>query len=348
MSRKRDTMATDPFETLSPEHKRRRSGDPEAKRVLPAHRTSDGELDGKEAPSAEDRPVSDIPDAEVRESSSPAGVGAGQGEALEPELKNQDEAAVTLRRSNRPMVRGLPPSDVSPFMSFTPLSACSLKGHHDIATLLIEAGAEVNLSDRAGDTALNRACFGGHTPLAKLLLDSRAQINQCNLSGVSALHFAATMGREETVKFLIERKACLNKKDSQHGMTPLMDAARRGRLAVCKHLVWAGADMTLRNQPPQRQARRQGHMWAPSLHRLFNKTAEDYARQNNHDRVAEFLAEESAGMQRFMPEPSGRDALAERVMRRDLESPGFVIPQLLAKVAPMVLPQMPEAPTSSQ
>ena len=59
---------------------------------------------------------------------------------------------------------------------------------------LIRAGADVNVGDKYGQTALRRAVFGGHMEIVKLLLDAGADVHAANKDGWSALTVAAHMG----------------------------------------------------------------------------------------------------------------------------------------------------------
>jgi len=60
-------------------------------------------------------------------------------------------------------------------------SAC---GRSDIATLLLEAGADVNATTIRGDTPLHNACFGGWLEIVKLLCSAGANVRE---SGVPPL-----------------------------------------------------------------------------------------------------------------------------------------------------------------
>jgi len=65
-------------------------------------------------------------------------------------------------------------------------------GHTEIVKLLIQAGANVNLSDRAGFTPIASAAYSGHGQIVKLLIDAGADI-QAPASGshcYSALEYA--------------------------------------------------------------------------------------------------------------------------------------------------------------
>ena len=56
------------------------------------------------------------------------------------------------------------------------MSACQ-NGHVDIAKLLLEEGAQVDLQKKSGWSALMSACQNGHIDVAQLLLEKGAQVN---------------------------------------------------------------------------------------------------------------------------------------------------------------------------
>ena len=54
-------------------------------------------------------------------------------------------------------------------MNVTPLTNAALRGHKEIAELLISKGADVNARDKSGFTPLNWASNQGHTAVVELL-----------------------------------------------------------------------------------------------------------------------------------------------------------------------------------
>lgn len=87
------------------------------------------------------------------------------------------------------------------------LAAASIGGHAAVARLLIDAGAQVNISDQlltSYKSPLWLAACRGHTELVKLLLDQGAHINENNAS-YNPLIQAAREGHVETVALLLSR-----------------------------------------------------------------------------------------------------------------------------------------------
>jgi hypothetical protein len=131
----------------------------------------------------------------------------------------------------------------------TPLH--ELAGHlhceGDEATMivLLDAGASMSARDNDGATPLHAAAIGGHYEAAKLLLDRGADI-QISAQQLTPLHFSAYAGKPEVTRLLIERGAdVFAEKD---GMNPLYMAQQpshsteSGKLEVIQILEQAMAD----------------------------------------------------------------------------------------------------------
>ena len=86
--------------------------------------------------------------------------------------------------------------------------------------LLIEGGADVNLRDGQGPTALHTAASAGNDPSLKLLVETGAGVNTTDATG--AMH-AARAGKHTSVKMLIEAGAHVNIVN-HHGETAMMHA----------------------------------------------------------------------------------------------------------------------------
>jgi ankyrin repeat protein len=91
------------------------------------------------------------------------------------------------------------------------------RGHLNIVEQLIDAGANVNLSDRPGKklgkTPLMCAAESGRTEIAKLLLESGAIVEFQNKRGETALYYAVVEKHVEIVRILLEAGADPHKKN---------------------------------------------------------------------------------------------------------------------------------------
>ena len=86
-------------------------------------------------------------------------------------------------------------------------------GSGNVAKYLLVHGANPNLKDHAGNTALMGACFKGYDTMVSLLLYYGANINDINFNGANALFFAATFGHIGIAKLLLEKGINTAQKD---------------------------------------------------------------------------------------------------------------------------------------
>ncbi|KAF3325823.1 E3 ubiquitin-protein ligase [Carex littledalei] len=86
----------------------------------------------------------------------------------------------------------------------SPLHYSAARGHHEIVSLLIESGVDMNLRNYRGQTALMQACLHGHWKVVQALILFKANINKKDyLSGGTAIHFAAQNGHSRCVRLLV-------------------------------------------------------------------------------------------------------------------------------------------------
>ena len=122
----------------------------------------------------------------------------------------------------------------------TPLIIAATKGHTAIASLLLEAGADVNLAGAWHKTPMVLALEHGHPETAQLLLDAGADVDLASVDGATALMGASAGGFCAIAKQLLEKGADVNALCSPG--TALHDAARNGHLDVVRLLLAHGAD----------------------------------------------------------------------------------------------------------
>ena len=81
----------------------------------------------------------------------------------------------------------------------------------EIAVLLLDNGADINLADEFGMSPLSRACAQCAThinnDMVRLLIARGADIKSKDLAGMTALHFSSREGHELAVKALLEAGA---------------------------------------------------------------------------------------------------------------------------------------------
>ena len=129
---------------------------------------------------------------------------------------------------------------------------------------MLEGGADANLANPEGETPLMAVARTGNVEAATLLLDAGADVNAIELWGQqSALMWAAAQKQPAMIKLLIARGADVDargavrnwerkvikeprpKDMNQGGFTPLLYAAREGCIECARELVAGGADLDL-------------------------------------------------------------------------------------------------------
>ncbi|MCH9762879.1 MAG: ankyrin repeat domain-containing protein [Gammaproteobacteria bacterium] len=93
-----------------------------------------------------------------------------------------------------------------------------------------------------------KSVLGGHNRCIDLLLNKGANVNFVLPMGENALTWAISRGHMETCRLLIEKNINVNKKTSIAHTTPLMCAARSGKLEIIQALVDAGAKLDDQNK----------------------------------------------------------------------------------------------------
>jgi ankyrin repeat protein len=110
----------------------------------------------------------------------------------------------------------------------------------DEVRALISKGIDVNSRDVFGDNAgLHWAASLGLAEMARLLIDSGADVNIRNEEGYTPLHWAAGEGQKELVVILIVHGADVNALNKR-GWTPLRWAEAQSQKEIARILVAAG------------------------------------------------------------------------------------------------------------
>ena len=194
--------------------------------------------------------------------------------------------------------------------SFTPLYFACVNGSPAILRKLLESGADPNAADASGETALMTATRTGNLDSIKALLQHGASVKaKDTVTGQTALMWAARTNHFDIAQLLVEYGAEVNARtrvgktpparppgagggshgvgivrsgwpeqgfqpETPGGMTPLLYAARDGRLDIARMLIAAKADVQLAD----------ANRITPLL----------MAITNNHLDVARFLVEKGA------------------------------------------------------
>jgi len=127
----------------------------------------------------------------------------------------------------------------------TALHLAAQEGNLEIAEVLLGGGAMVEAQTRIGGyTPLHLASGGAHTSLVGALLEAGANAGAVTTTtGVTPLHLAArAFNGQGVVKALLEGGASVNARESAAGQTALMFAASYGRSGAVRELLSHGAD----------------------------------------------------------------------------------------------------------
>ena len=148
-------------------------------------------------------------------------------------------------RTVRLLLRALADPNQARWDGISPLAYAACWGDAESAQLLLEARAAAHTADEAGWTALLWAALRGHTACVQLLCAHGASTNVTKPNGFSALHLAAQGGHEACVHSLLAASASVDAESVSEGHTPLMRAARYGRLGCVRMLLGARAATAL-------------------------------------------------------------------------------------------------------
>ena len=129
----------------------------------------------------------------------------------------------------------------------TPLILAATYGHLEIATLLLDAGADVNRRETRSPrdlmrTPLTAAARNGHLEIAELLLDNGARVDAAPTGDATALMEAADNDHEGIVALLLDRGADVNLAIDGDG-NAIIAAARGGNVDIAIRIVAAGANV---------------------------------------------------------------------------------------------------------
>lgn len=140
--------------------------------------------------------------------------------------------------------RGFDPNTPNPAGDRALLIALRVGSTKVIPVLLAQPKLDVEARNRQDESALMIASLKGMTDMASLLLDKGADVNK---PGWTPLHYAATGGHLQIMQLLLDNHAYIDAA-SPNGSTPLMMAAMYGTPSAVKLLLEAGADPLLKNE----------------------------------------------------------------------------------------------------
>lgn len=149
----------------------------------------------------------------------------------------------------------------------TPVMWAAILGNKDIATKLLDAGADANAQNKEGATALILASTVDKD-IVKALLQHGADVNITNKMNMTPLMFAAFAGNKEIVNLLLDANAEINAQDKLL-RTALIHAAMHNKPEIVEILVRRGADDKFKDSK--------------------GMSAKDHARQQNRSNIVNLI-----------------------------------------------------------
>ncbi|XP_063613830.1 ankyrin-3-like, partial [Penaeus indicus] len=171
-----------------------------------------------------------------------------------------------------------------------PLHLAADGGHVDIVKILLRSGAQAEAKNSEGMTPLHLASWGGHAEVIKVLLGGGADGNARTSEGMTAVHLASMGGHVSSMEVLTP--TCEFLSVTREGKSALHLAAEYGNLGAVQWLHVQGLD--------------------PSLKDHSGQTPLQYAKDEGHKKVVEFLKRQEARAQ-------GAGSKDEEAVRKPLD-----------------------------
>jgi ankyrin repeat protein len=123
--------------------------------------------------------------------------------------------------------------------------------HQDVgmAEVLIGAGADLTLANRAGATPFAMAALYGPPAMIERLLRAGAAANERGPSGETPIMLAARNGNPDAIKLLLASGADVDMRENLRNTTALMWAAEQRHAEAVKVLLDGGADFSAQSGP---------------------------------------------------------------------------------------------------
>jgi ankyrin repeat protein/L-ascorbate metabolism protein UlaG (beta-lactamase superfamily) len=134
--------------------------------------------------------------------------------------------------------------DIGDSDNSTALGVAAIRRQGEMVAFLIEKGADVNRRDRKADYPLSFAVYGRDEAIIQQVLDAGADLYFLNPQGETLLHIACGRGVRNLTELLLEKNTQVNAQ-SEHGDTPLGNAVAGGHAEIAQLLLEHGADPNL-------------------------------------------------------------------------------------------------------
>ena len=130
----------------------------------------------------------------------------------------------------------------------TPVTVAAESGEVEVLSILIDRGGNIEAIDQIGGTPLLWAAgLSPSSDTVAYLIKVGGNVNLIDTNGMTPLIWAAGIGKPDTVKLLIDNGADLEVAEMHQQETALMRAARIGKPETLGYLLDAGANPEARN-----------------------------------------------------------------------------------------------------
>ena len=161
----------------------------------------------------------------------------------------------------------------------TALLIAASGGQDDCVEVLCKGGADLDIKDMWGFTALSKATINQHDGVVKVLLEHGADANVANRSGATPVQYAALWNHCTILRELITHGASMNK--FSRDIPPLSAIVLNGCAECTGRLVEAGSDLHCLDKQ-RKMALYNAIVDAPKVEHLFR----DYPLTHSGDRAA--------------------------------------------------------------
>jgi len=169
---------------------------------------------------------------------------------MDPNIKDLKGVSLLFYMVKRQNIKGLElllKAGANPEKAGTderPLIVAVRDGNLQIVRLLIKYGANLNVQDQEGNTALHICVRLHNFKLLRFLLEKGADARIFNVDGLAPIHLAARLGSIQSVKILLKKDPQLVHLRTKVGdQTPFTDAVRGKYYDVARLLLQHGANI---------------------------------------------------------------------------------------------------------